>query len=138
MRYGPCTARNHAFSEADKGNFRVDAKEKGPDDSNMDHDDTPPRANAAEHIDTVLQIFGMRNNSCRDKVSAALERVPGVIDVAVNLYRGNAIVRHAPDSNIFSLIVAIHTIGFGAALPSRTAMPGMEHHDRSNDERKLG
>jgi copper chaperone CopZ len=64
---------------------------------------------------TVLLILGMRNNGCREAVTAALEAVHGVREVQVSLFRGLATVRHDNTCMHVDLVTAVVNAGFGAA-----------------------
>jgi copper chaperone CopZ len=65
---------------------------------------------------TVLLIAGMVRSGCRERVTRALEGLPGVIEVEVNLYRGKAAVVHGSACGIDDLIRAVKSTGYGAAL----------------------
>jgi CBS domain-containing protein/copper chaperone CopZ len=65
---------------------------------------------------TVLLLRGMRGSSCRDRVAAALERVPGVTQVDVNLYRAAAVVAHDTGRNAQDLVAAIQSLGYDASI----------------------
>ena len=69
-----------------------------------------------------LLILGMRNNECREEVTAALAHIDGVTEVHVSLYRGLATVRHDGSCTVVELMTAVVRAGFGAApLPSNPA-----------------
>ena len=67
-------------------------------------------------VRTTLLITGMRDNACRERVAAALEAIPGVREVDVNLYRARATIAHAADCSDADLIRAVVQIGYAAAL----------------------
>jgi copper chaperone CopZ len=79
---------------------------------------------------TVLSIMGMRDNACRERIADALETVPGVCDVDVNLHRARATIVHEPPATLEALLGAIVRAGYGASLngaaperPGRDATP---------------
>lgn len=61
-------------------------------------------------------IAGMRDNACRQKVSAALESVAGVSDVDVNLYRARATIAHEPRCKLAELVRTVEDSGYGAEV----------------------
>lgn len=63
---------------------------------------------------TLVLIAGMRDNGCREVVTQALETVPGVSDVRVNLYRACALIVHDNSCDEMEFISAIENAGFGA------------------------
>ena len=65
---------------------------------------------------TVLLIAGLKGNGCRETVTSALERVPGVRNVLVSLYRSSATIVHEPTCNTGDLIATIHRAGYGCEL----------------------
>ena len=77
-----------------------------------------------EATTTVLLISGMRGNSCREQIAAALAAVAGVRTVNVNLYRARATVTHDPARGVSELIAAIIDAGYDASLPEEGAVTG--------------
>jgi copper chaperone CopZ len=73
----------------------------------------PPRS-------TVLLIAGMQGNRCRERISAALEAVPGVQSVDVNLYRAQATITHKPSCERSELFRATLNAGYNASLPDES------------------
>jgi copper chaperone CopZ len=69
---------------------------------------------------TVLLIAGMQSNKCRERISAALEAVPGVQSVDVNLYRAQATITHDPSCQRSELFRATLNAGFNASLPGES------------------
>ena len=67
---------------------------------------------------TALVIMGMRDNSCRERISDVLGRINGVVSVSVSLIRARAIVEHEPPCESAHLVWAVVNAGFGAALDS--------------------
>jgi copper chaperone CopZ len=67
-----------------------------------------------EFTKTVLRIAGMHGNTCREKITAALESVAGVKDVDVNLYRAQAVVIHEPPCKAAELPKTIAACGYAA------------------------
>jgi copper chaperone CopZ len=67
-------------------------------------------------VRTMLLITGMRDNACRERVTAALEAVPGVREVDVNLYRARATIAHARECSINECIRAVVQAGYTAAI----------------------
>lgn len=80
---------------------------------------------------SVLIILGMRSNACREAVAAALERVVGVTEAQVSLYRGLAIVTHADDCPLLSLITAVIKAGYGASMTSLRPSSSLLDADRA-------
>ena len=67
---------------------------------------------------SVIVIGGMRTASCVSNVERALLSVPGVASVGVNLLTRLATVRHSAESPPESLISAVESAGYKAALVS--------------------
>lgn len=65
---------------------------------------------------TVLLIMGMRDASCLQVVSAALESVPGVVAVDVSLFRSQATVIHVKGCQRKDLLTAVGQAGYLAAV----------------------
>jgi copper chaperone CopZ len=65
---------------------------------------------------TVLLIAGMRANRCRERIIAALEGVPGVQRVDINLYRAQATITHDRACGVAELFRATLNMGYNAAL----------------------
>lgn len=63
---------------------------------------------------TVLNVLGMRNNSCRERVADALGRVQGVKEATVSLIRARAIVVHEPTCEPAELVRAVQSAGYVA------------------------
>jgi copper chaperone CopZ len=68
---------------------------------------------------SVFMILGMRGNACRERVAAALELVPGVKDVDVNLHRARAAIVHQPTCTITDLAQAVVRQGYGVSVAER-------------------
>ena len=64
---------------------------------------------------TILVVVGMKDNACRELIMSALEAVPGVREVQVNLLRARATVWHENGRPVEDLIRAIETTGYSAA-----------------------
>ncbi len=80
---------------------------------------------------TLLLITGMRDNRCRESVAGVLERVLGVKEVHVNLFRARATIIHEPPCAPADLIAAMARAGYGAALGnSRRGMQATEESRR--------
>jgi len=73
--------------------------------------------------DIELSIEGMTCASCVARVERALGRVPGVVDVAVNLATERARVRTAGAVDDATLMAAVDAAGYRARHPA-TAAPG--------------
>ncbi len=71
---------------------------------------------ATEAVD--LAVSGMSCASCVGRVERALRRVPGVLDVAVNLATERARVTVLPGTRPDALRDALHAAGYDAAPPS--------------------
>ena len=67
-------------------------------------------------IPTVLSIFGMRGNECRERITEVLESQAGVQDALVSLHRARATVVHTPLCTPDVLIRAVLATGYAAAL----------------------
>ena len=93
----------------------------------------------------TLQIDGMHCAACVGRVERGLAEVPGVLDVAVNLASGQALVRHAlGQADLGALRAALERAGFsvleaegadGAAGDAAAADRGLE--ERRRRERRL-
>jgi cation transport ATPase len=75
---------------------------------------------SSEVTRTLLLIAGMRDNGCRERVAEALEKVTGVKNVHVNLYRARAEIIHDSQSHTTDFITAVTGEGYGAELPTQT------------------
>ena len=62
----------------------------------------------------------MRDNRAREKVADQLERVSGVIQVDVNLYRAQAVIMHSPSCVPSDLVRAVVNAGYLAVLQAET------------------
>lgn len=65
---------------------------------------------------TVLDVAGMSCESCVRHVTAALQAVPGVSAVSVELRAGTAEVRHAETASVAALQAAVRDAGYDAAV----------------------
>jgi copper chaperone CopZ len=63
---------------------------------------------------SVLLIVGMKCPRCRQAVVEALESVPGVADVEVNLFRARASISHGSTCTVPALIRAVVAAGYSA------------------------
>jgi copper chaperone CopZ len=70
---------------------------------------------------TLLNILGMRSNSCREELVRALSAVAGVRDVNVSLIRAEATVTHDADCTDEMLVQAVRRAGYNAAVTGETA-----------------
>ncbi len=73
---------------------------------------------------TLLLITGMKDNACRERVAGALERVRGVREVVVNLFRASASIHHEPSCAAGNLVRAVTEAGYGATLAGRAPPRG--------------
>lgn len=64
----------------------------------------------------LLMIMGMRNNSCRERVTEVLARVAGVKDVNVSLLRALATVLYESPCDPEQLVLVVVNAGYGAVL----------------------
>jgi copper chaperone CopZ len=71
---------------------------------------------SSEATRTVLMIMGMRDNSCRERVSDALGAVKGALSVNVSLIRARAVIEHTAPCEPAQLVWAVVNAGYGAAL----------------------
>lgn len=70
----------------------------------------------------ILLIDGMTCASCVSRVEKAIRKVPGVIDVSVNLATGKAQIQTTGGSDIQTVISAIRKAGYEASIPSTEAV----------------
>lgn len=84
-----------------------------------------------------LAIDGMTCASCVSRVEKALEKVPGVIDAAVNLATGRATVRSAGGVDAAALVAAVSEAGYEARLSSGGADADAEQERRSLELSRL-
>ncbi len=93
---------------------------------------------AAEY---TLQVEGMHCASCTGRVESGLAEVPGVLDVAVNLASGQALVRHALGQAEPSVLrAAVERSGFAvldAAGSEKEAPAAAALEDRRLRERRM-
>jgi copper chaperone CopZ len=68
---------------------------------------------------TTLGIRGMSCANCVRHVEQALKKVPGVIDVEVDLPGGTARVTHAPNADIDAMVTAVDDAGYTAGVDAR-------------------
>ena len=80
---------------------------------NISTDETPPAATVSE-----LRVVGMTCNNCARKVTDAIQSLPGVQSVMVNVEKGRASVRWSADATIDKqkLIGAVTAAGFESEL----------------------
>lgn len=71
---------------------------------------------SSEATRTVLAIMGMRDNSCRERVSEVLGGVKGVRSVGVSLIRARAVIEHEALCESADLVWAVVNAGYGATL----------------------
>lgn len=71
---------------------------------------------SSEVTKTLLVIMGMRDNSCRERVSEVLGNVKGVRNVNVSLIRARAVVEHEAPCVAADLVWAVVNAGYDAAL----------------------
>jgi copper chaperone len=67
-------------------------------------------------VTTTLRITGMTCNGCVRHVDKALREVPGVTSVEVSLPEQRAIVVHSEDAPVPSLVAAVESAGYTAAI----------------------
>jgi copper chaperone CopZ len=67
---------------------------------------------------TTLGIRGMSCANCVRHVEEALRKVPGVMDVKVDLPGGTAHVTHAPNADVDAMVTAVDDAGYTASLTS--------------------
>jgi|JRYE01.1.fsa_nt_gb Cu+-exporting ATPase len=78
---------------------------------------------------TVMLIAGMRGNTCRERIAAALQAVPGVRSVDVSLYRARATIVHDRTCDVSELVRATLKTGYNASVP-----PGAEERRGSGSQ----
>lgn len=76
-------------------------------------------------IRTVLLIAGMRDNRCREHVAHALERVEGVQQVSVDLFRARSVILHEPPCSARDLIRAVAVAGYVVLWPTHRPNHGV-------------
>ncbi|HMN41263.1 MAG TPA: heavy metal-associated domain-containing protein [Phycisphaerales bacterium] len=65
---------------------------------------------------TVMQISGMRGDTCRERVAAVLKAVAGVETVDVTLYRAKATIVHDSRCDAAALSRAVRQAGYIASV----------------------
>lgn len=65
-------------------------------------------------IKTVLLVTGILDNGDRERIAEALESVPGVVQVDVNMYRARAVIVHTPPCTAAALVRAVAEAGYQA------------------------
>jgi Cu+-exporting ATPase len=73
---------------------------------------------------TDLLVAGMKSAKCRERVLRAIEAVPGVMEVDVNLYRASARVTHCEPCHATALLQAVASVGYSASCASAAARAG--------------
>ncbi len=68
---------------------------------------------------TVMLIRGMKDSAGRQALTDALESIPGVREVDVNLFRARACVLHDQSCPPENLIRAVLALGMGAIEDAR-------------------
>jgi P-type Cu+ transporter len=68
-----------------------------------------------------LLITGISCASCVQRIERGLLKVPGVVDVSVNLASGEAAVQTLSNTDPGTLLAAVHQSGYGAELPAQSA-----------------
>lgn len=74
---------------------------------------------AQEAKSVVLDVFGMKNNSCRECVAEALGRVEGALHVSVSLIRARAVIAYMPPCDPAALVRAVEDAGYSAMMDGR-------------------
>lgn len=64
----------------------------------------------------VLNLLGMRDNFCRERIAEVLGRVEGVTEVNVSLIRARAIVVYESPCEPTDLVRAVQIAGYGVSL----------------------
>jgi copper chaperone CopZ len=67
-----------------------------------------------ENQTTVLDVTGMTCNNCVKHVREALQKVPGVAEVQVDLSAGSATVKHDGSAALGGMIAAVDDAGYEA------------------------
>ena len=68
--------------------------------------------------DTVLKVAGMSCGSCVHHVTSALQAVPGVSKVNVQLRSGKVEVQHAEGASVEELLEALRDAGYEPSVGS--------------------
>lgn len=66
--------------------------------------------------DTILTVSGMSCGSCVRHVTSALQAVPGVSKVTVQLRAGLAEVQHDDEASVDALIGAVREAGYESSI----------------------
>lgn len=69
-------------------------------------------------IRTTLLIIGMKDNRCREVIADALESIPGVSQVDVNLIRARAVVLHDSTCGAEDFVRAVLRGGYEVVVQS--------------------
>ena len=62
--------------------------------------------------DTVLKVAGMSCGSCVRHITSALQAVPGVSNVSVQLRSGRVEVQHSGQASVDELLEAVRDAGY--------------------------
>jgi len=88
---------------------------------------------------TQLAVRGMNCSSCAQRVTQALQSVPGVASAAVNLEQGRASVRwQAPaKADVQAILQAVTGVGYEVSIVE-TEKETAHHHDHDHSDRQAG
>lgn len=65
---------------------------------------------------TVLEVDGMRDNRCRERIAAILVQVQGVKEVTVSLIRARAEVVYVTPCSLDELVSTLTGLGYRASV----------------------
>ena len=82
-----------------------------------------------------LPISGMTCASCAGRVERALNKVPGVKTVSVNLANEHAHIETNGEPDSATLIAAVTKAGYGATVAQDPALTADQQHKRLSRER---
>jgi len=98
-----------------------------------------PFAAAGSARRTELEVRGMNCSSCAQRVTQAIQSVPGVASAAVNLEQGRASVRwNAPGrADVPAILQAVTGAGYEVRVVE-TEKATAHHHDHDHSDRQAG
>lgn len=81
--------------------------------------------------DTILTVTGMSCGSCVRHITSALQAVPDVSKVNVQLRQGLVHVRHGETASVDELLEAVREAGYEPGLPGDQASAARATRSRS-------
>jgi copper chaperone CopZ len=77
----------------------------------------------------ILNVMGMKSNSCRERVTEALARVDGVQEVWVSLVRAQAVVTYVSPCQQQAMKDAVARSGYGVSINHAQGGPCARNSD---------